>query len=357
MINFAKNLKYIKVVNSICYIIVIINILKMKKRISLLLFFVFAMANAQVGIKKSTDIVPNGYVFPDPSAVLDIYSTDKGLLFPRINLGNVGALTSATSPVNSPAQGLILYNSTENTTNKIKKGLYYWDVDPLTNVSKYNRILPFLETPKVMTVELNTDLKVLEGANQGDRTFYSSEKAVGIVGALGTNNGNPSGYNTMLKLDSGYLYNARVDHMYFDIVGDTYGIVLPAGIYNFEINYLLNAPTASARSGVLVSNPTSSINNNYYDMGYFNDIYVVPFVSNTSTTPLPNPVGSANRKRSEAHTTTKLGLEHSVNYFYTLSFDVETFVFFSIGRVTQTSFFDAANLLKNGSYIKINKLN
>ncbi len=53
-------------------------------------------ANAQVGI---------GTTSPDASSVLEINSTDKGLLIPRV--------TTANLPV-TPAKGLIVFNTTEN---------------------------------------------------------------------------------------------------------------------------------------------------------------------------------------------------------------------------------------------------
>lgn len=54
------------------------------------------IANAQVGIGTST---------PDASSVLEISSTDKGLLIPRVTTANLPS---------SPANGLIVYNTTEN---------------------------------------------------------------------------------------------------------------------------------------------------------------------------------------------------------------------------------------------------
>ena len=46
-----------------------------------------------------------GTVSPDPSAVLELYATDKGILIPRLT-------TSQRDLVNEPAQGLMIYNLT-----------------------------------------------------------------------------------------------------------------------------------------------------------------------------------------------------------------------------------------------------
>lgn len=65
---------------------------------------------AQVGIQTDT---------PNASAVLDIVSTDKGFLIPRVTLS---ASLSSPSPITAPATGLLVYNSGSNQT----VGFYYW---------------------------------------------------------------------------------------------------------------------------------------------------------------------------------------------------------------------------------------
>jgi hypothetical protein len=58
---------------------------------------------------------------PDPSAMLDVKSTTRGLLLPRVTLTG----TSSASPVTSPAAGLLVYNTA--TTGDVTPGYYYWD--------------------------------------------------------------------------------------------------------------------------------------------------------------------------------------------------------------------------------------
>jgi hypothetical protein len=74
------------------------------------------IAKAQVGF---------GIKTPDLSAVVELSSSNKGLLIPRINLTN---LASATTPILNPANGLIVYNT--NTTTG--QGLYYYST-PILN--------------------------------------------------------------------------------------------------------------------------------------------------------------------------------------------------------------------------------
>jgi hypothetical protein len=58
---------------------------------------------------------------PNASAMLDVYSTSKGLLIPRI------ALTSSTTaaPVTAPVTSLLIYNTA--TTGDVIPGFYYWN--------------------------------------------------------------------------------------------------------------------------------------------------------------------------------------------------------------------------------------
>lgn len=68
------------------------------------------ISNAQIGIQTNN---------PDASAVLDITSSDKGLLIPRLTLSSD---LSSPTPVVSPATGLLIYNSGSNQD----QGFYYW---------------------------------------------------------------------------------------------------------------------------------------------------------------------------------------------------------------------------------------
>jgi|GEM_PF-525396 len=82
-------------------------------RILLLLFTFAASGNfvlGQVGIQTDT---------PDPSSALEIESTDKGLLIPRVTLS---ANLLSPSPVTAPATGLLIYNSGPNQ----EQGFYFW---------------------------------------------------------------------------------------------------------------------------------------------------------------------------------------------------------------------------------------
>jgi len=57
---------------------------------------------------------------PDQSAMLDIKSSDKGLLIPRVQLDDM----NTTDPVTNPANGLLIY---ANSTSSEDEGFYYWN--------------------------------------------------------------------------------------------------------------------------------------------------------------------------------------------------------------------------------------
>ncbi len=82
------------------------------------------ISEAQIGIGTTT---------PNASAELDITSTNKGFLPPRIAL----TATTSASPVTSPATGLLVYNTATSGTapNNVTPGYYYY------NGTKWQRII------------------------------------------------------------------------------------------------------------------------------------------------------------------------------------------------------------------------
>lgn len=91
----------------------------MFKKAFLLLFvfstFVFCV-HSQVGIGTNT---------PSASAQLEVNSTTKGFLPPRVALTS----TTAATPITSPASGLLVFNTATAgvSPNQVTPGYYYWD--------------------------------------------------------------------------------------------------------------------------------------------------------------------------------------------------------------------------------------
>ena len=69
---------------------------------------------AQVGIATTS-------ITPDASSMLEIRSTNTGILIPRVALTG----TTAAAPVTAPAVSLLVYN-TANVSD-VTTGYYYWD--------------------------------------------------------------------------------------------------------------------------------------------------------------------------------------------------------------------------------------
>ena len=70
---------------------------------------------AQVGI---------GTVTPDTSSILEITSTNSGLIIPRVSLVNI---TSQAPIVSTPMESLLVYNINTAVTGGEGLGFYYWD--------------------------------------------------------------------------------------------------------------------------------------------------------------------------------------------------------------------------------------
>lgn len=96
----------------------------MKKTLILLAFFLPPLANAQVGI---------GTLTPDASAQLEVKSSTKGFLPPRVAL----TATNSASPITTPVAGLLVYNTATASANTtlVTPGFYYW------SGSAWNRLI------------------------------------------------------------------------------------------------------------------------------------------------------------------------------------------------------------------------
>ena len=74
-----------------------------------------------------------GTTSPDHSAKLDVTSTNKGFLPPRVSL----TATNSASPITNPANGLLVFNTVTSGVNpyQVVPGYYYWDATGLQWVS------------------------------------------------------------------------------------------------------------------------------------------------------------------------------------------------------------------------------
>ncbi|WP_405378334.1 hypothetical protein [Nonlabens sp. Asnod3-A02] len=97
--------------------------------------------NAQVGVN-TTSI--------DPSAVLEVTSTDKGILIPRVALI---ASDNVVTPITNPAAGLFVFNTaTSNTpsSNSVSPGYYYFNGIRWKRIFNNGFTLEFKQTAELM---------------------------------------------------------------------------------------------------------------------------------------------------------------------------------------------------------------
>ncbi len=87
---------------------------------------------AQVGIGTSD---------PDPSAILHIQSTDKGVLLPKVDLENL----TDKNTVHNPTEGLLVYNRRDDNAHDLRKGFYIWDDEKWDKVENQSDIDDIME--------------------------------------------------------------------------------------------------------------------------------------------------------------------------------------------------------------------
>lgn len=129
------------------------------KKILLTAAIVFAVLSsnqtfAQVGFGTNT---------PDKSSAVDIVSSKRGLLIPRVSIGDL----SLASPVNAPATSLMVYNT--NTTTG--EGFYYWDSTKWVRFTSAN-------TEKTVIVAEGQNVKIDTDTSVRNTTKYT----VGVKG-------------------------------------------------------------------------------------------------------------------------------------------------------------------------------
>lgn len=184
----------------------------------LLLSFILISFNllAQVGINTNS---------PDPSSILDIKSTNKGVLIPRVTLKGTNDVTTIANPV----LGLMVFNTTasdngtptDTSDDVIAKAFYYWDSAKWQQFVSYDSFVQKLNESAVPQVEA-----IITYAPRSSGTitpFLSADK----------NNG-------------GNIRQIMFDDTQFDPNGtyDKTNSIFTAprdGVYSFDVNMLMRA--------------------------------------------------------------------------------------------------------------------
>jgi len=107
------------------------------KKLKLISFlFIGIISFAQVGIGTTT---------PHPSALLDVSSTNKGILLPRVNLLGKNDITT----IPNPANGLLLFNQSANGSDSnavAANTIYFWQNSMWQKFTTYSEIIALKQT-------------------------------------------------------------------------------------------------------------------------------------------------------------------------------------------------------------------
>lgn len=117
-------------------------------------FILLAISSkAQVGINTNT---------PNFSSVLDINSSNKGVLFPQYDLT---VLNSTSTPIANPTDGLMIYN--KGGSSVFPKGYYVWVRD------QWQRIIISGAEPQAMSLIINSGILIPTGSTNNTLTNFT----------------------------------------------------------------------------------------------------------------------------------------------------------------------------------------
>ena len=162
----------------------------MKSTLLVLFILIYSLSFSQnVGIGTNT---------PNSSAILDVASTSKGILLPRV---------ADTSNIATPAEGLVIYSQTAKAPN-------YFDGNKWNNVADArNNFVPLVGTIKYI-VSVATVGGIASDAGTLDAIDYGNSSVLPISqGGSGSSAGIPSGMDSVLiskEFDGNSIFFKRV---------------------------------------------------------------------------------------------------------------------------------------------------
>lgn len=112
---------------------------------------------------------------PDRSAAVDIVSSKRGLLIPRIDIPNL----DQAAPVSNPANALMVYNTGSTTA----AGFYYWDATYNNNAGRWVRFVSS-NSGSAVTVSAGTNVTVKPTTDGRDTDYNVSVKGGAEAGQV-----------------------------------------------------------------------------------------------------------------------------------------------------------------------------
>ncbi len=141
-----------------------------------ILFFLinFITVQAQMGINTST---------PSNGALLDITSSNKGLLLPQVTLTSTSDVTTITP---SATEGLLVYNTVTagSLPFQVTPGFYYWNGSQWLRFYNRGYGLKFDQTAAILASTTSSTYTILTGLDTGNITIpYSGTYQVRVESA------------------------------------------------------------------------------------------------------------------------------------------------------------------------------
>ena len=144
----------------------------MKKSLLLSLFATFtaALSFSQVAINTDASVA-------NSSAILDVKSTGKGILIPRVALSGTGDITT----IPNPATSLMVYNitTTGSGNSAVTPGYYYWEGIWLKMVAQTGGAAPYADFYALMPGDNSSTIPFL-AAIEFPRTTVSNSSITSI---------------------------------------------------------------------------------------------------------------------------------------------------------------------------------
>ncbi len=240
----------------------------MKKIFFLIIIIIITISSkAQVAI----NITGNP---PSPSAMLDVTSTSKGILFPQVSIDSLKDVTS----IPSPANGLVIYNTTQpGIRNDMARGYYWYSTNALSWVKLADNL---------------TDNKWKDGGLLGIQLRDTTDGVEIMDSYTGTStNWNPK-VKILKKTDSAIL-NAKNNITALVLTGVNRKITagwdsLQKTSMIFEMNYLTTSGASATANNVAISSyiNTKGITQSTQSQGL--GFYVTAPPQNTVTADTPS---------------------------------------------------------------------
>ncbi|MFZ4931162.1 hypothetical protein [Chryseobacterium sp. Mn2064] len=186
------------------------------------IFLFGSNTKAQVGINTNT---------PNTSSVLDINSSNKGVLFPQYDLT---VLNSTSTPIANPADGLMIYNKGGAST--FPKGYYVW----IRN--QWQRAILSGDEPQTMSLIINPSVLIPTGSTNNTLTSFTlaSNKITGA--SLGAD-------TSTITLPAGtYIVRYSVDSSNANNNTGTANTQYLSQNFTCTRSYLINASTSATIS-------------------------------------------------------------------------------------------------------------